>query len=87
MHTSTLSGLLGDVNPYLRNAFLWSSRGVGPRAWRVCRLEGHKLLARALGDVLARAHHPDGLPGVIDHHRPAGLQDHKPSLGVIASPL
>ena len=25
--------------------------------------------------------------GVIDHHRPTGLQDHKPSLGVIASPL
>ena len=74
MRTSTLSGLLGDFNPSLRNAFLWSSRGEGPRAWRVFRLEGHKLLARTLGDVLARAHHPDGLPGVIDHHGVAGSQ-------------
>jgi|SoiMethySBSTD1v2_1073268.scaffolds.fasta_scaffold1384929_2 hypothetical protein len=31
-------------------------------------------LARVLGDVLARAHHPDGLPGVIDHHGVAGSQ-------------
>ena len=31
-------------------------------------------LARVLGDVLAHAHHPDGLPGVIDHHGVAGSQ-------------
>jgi hypothetical protein len=72
MRTSTRSGLLGDVNPELCHAFLWSSGGGGPCVWRGCRLEGHKWLARVLGDVLARAHPPDGRPGVIDHPGVAG---------------
>ena len=64
----------GVITRFGQHTLLGRWRFLTPELASLCRAHGGVEIERHLMDVY------------IDHHRPTGLQDHKPSLGVIASP-